>query len=182
MGCLACFQTTLMFEKHDKLSDNCMRWVRSTLRVSHDNPLSELLPTPLTGSDQTGQNHDCFSSQAWPKEIKPQVGLMPAGTINLLFIAKLMDHHKASVKGKKRPFWRANYSGFTVIRMIAPMNPPCEPPGLKEHLTFLQGCLTRETCRHFCHKLLGSVLGTHSLVLNPHLRIVVILVCFVNTL
>lgn len=69
-----------------------------------DNTHIWVLPTPLTGSDQTGQNHDCFSSQAWPQEIKPQAGLMPAWTINLLFIANLKDHHKASVKEKKVSF------------------------------------------------------------------------------
>ena len=34
--------------------------------------------------------------------------------------------------------------------MIAPMNPPSELPGLKEHLTFLLGCLTREACKYLC--------------------------------
>lgn len=110
------------------------RWVMSALQ-SVMTTSQQLQLTLSTGWDQTIQEQDSFSSRAWPEEIKLEVGLMPAGTVNLLFIFNLLDHlrlFKRSLSRKKIRFWHVNYWGFTVIRMIAPINPPCELPGVKD--------------------------------------------------
>lgn len=79
------------------------RWVMSALQ-SVMTTSQQLQLTLSTGWDQTIQENDCFSSQTWPEEIKPEVGLMPAGTVNLLFIFNLLDHlrlFKRSLSRKK---------------------------------------------------------------------------------
>ena len=89
---LAFFQPTLTFEQRAMLTDDYTDESGALCSQSWQ-PCSQLQLTLSTGSDQTSQKCDCFSSRAWPEEIKPEVGLMPAGTINLLFISNPLDHH-----------------------------------------------------------------------------------------
>lgn len=89
--CFVFFQLILTSEQHDMLTNDCTDESGELCSQSWQ-PHSQLQLTLSTGSDQTSQKRDCFSSRAWPVEIKPEVGLMPAGTINLLFISNLLDH------------------------------------------------------------------------------------------
>lgn len=87
---LALFQLTLTFHT---LTNDCLDESGELCSQSWQ-PLGRLQLTLSTGSDQTSQKRDCFGSRAWPEEIKPEVGLMPAGAINLLFISNLLDHRR----------------------------------------------------------------------------------------
>ena len=81
------FKTSLTFEQHDVPTSDCTRWVGSALQ--------SLVATPWSWPCQRARIKPggilaVFSTRAWPRETKPEAGLMPAGIINLFFISNLL--------------------------------------------------------------------------------------------
>lgn len=115
---LACFQTGLTV---DVLTNDCRRWARRALQslVTTPQPV-QTDPVNALGSNQSHR----FSSKGLTLGDQTQLKLMPAWTHRPVF------HFQPSAEFLQ-VILNPNYCTFTVIRMIAWMNPQHGLPGLK---------------------------------------------------
>lgn len=92
---------------------------RESFAVSHDN-LAASYSWPCQQA-RIKPARSATVSVAWPGEIRPALGLMPAGSISLLLISNLLDHRslfKRSLSKEKKEIFASNSDMSIIVDLL----------------------------------------------------------------